>query len=189
METRLAFDPTKLKSQVETLLKRIPTMEDGAKLQNLLTNIGGRPELEDQDREALVDAVSRRIKVVSPKLAKEIFGPKDAQGKAFLDSLCAELHPPKFDLSNNRVGNGVKTGGFMIAGTKYVDVYISYKNAAGVNLSLAWIQDGPNDAPVIEMMKRHVRAPGDEPERTPFFDEQTAKLAYKEQLELLLRDE
>lgn len=79
-------------------------------------------------------------RIVSPAIATRLGGPKDEQGRDFLEALYKEI-ATEFDLSGNHLKNGVKTGGYMINGTRYVDVYISYKTATEKNLSLAWIQN------------------------------------------------
>ncbi|NVO57404.1 hypothetical protein HW561_16535 [Rhodobacteraceae bacterium B1Z28] len=79
----------------------------------------------------------QRLRVVSPAIATRLGGPKDAQGREFLEEFYDRI-AMDFDVSGNRLKNGVKTGGHMIDGTKYVDAYVSYKTATGKNLSLGW---------------------------------------------------
>ena len=66
----------------------------------------------------------------------------------------------KFDLSGNKVGQGVKTGGWMINGSRYVDVYLSYKTPEGKNLSIAWIQQEVDSKPYLELLLRHIGREG-----------------------------
>ena len=183
----MAFDPKTLKAQVDAALKRIPTMQDCEKLRALHSNVHRQAGLDDLDREALDEAVLQRIKIACPKIAKELVGPRDAQGRAFLESFFEALKS-NYDLSGNTLRNGVKVGGYMINGSRYVDLYINYKTANGINLGIAWIQKTAADTPFILVMKRHVRNDSDEADyREQFDDEEKARSAYVHELVPLLK--
>ena len=95
---------------------------------------------QGQHADDVVAAVTLQLRERFTRTANRLFGVKQGEAQkalqAVLDSLAA-----KFDLSANKVGRGVKAGGDMIAGRKYLDVYISYKNAAGEAGLLSLFQD------------------------------------------------
>ena len=77
----------------------------------------------------------------------------------------------------------------MINGTRYVDVYISYKTATKKNLSLAWIQDDVESKPYLHLLLRHVEAKGSgELQNTIFGDREKAEGAYTRELTELLSE-
>lgn len=184
----MSFDTKKLQEQVKVTLSRIPGMEDATALKRLHTNIHRHPDLEDVDREALDEAVVNRLRVISPAIATRLGGPKDEQGREFLQSLYERISA-KFDLSGNQLKNGVKTGGYMINGTRYVDVYISYKTATKENLSLAWIQNDVGSKPYLHLQLRHVGTGGSgELQNKKFEEQEKASEAYIRELMGLLRE-
>lgn len=148
-----------LKAEVERALARIDQMNDANALKRLHANIQRHSEIDDLDRERLNESTMNRLRVVAPALATRLGGPKDAEGRDFLQKVY-EQASIKFDLSGNKVGQGVKTGGWMINGTRYVDVYLSYKTSEGKNLSFAWIQQEVGSKPYLELLLRHVGRDG-----------------------------
>jgi len=184
----MSFDAKKLQEQVKVTLSRISGLEDATALKRLHANIHRHPDLEDVDREVLDDAVMKRLRVISPAIATRLGGPKDEQGREFLQALYERI-AAKFDLSGNQLKNGVKTGGYMINGTRYVDVYISYKTATKKNLSLAWIQNDVGSKPYLHLQLRHVGAGGTGELKNKTFEEQEkASEAYTRELMSLLRE-
>ncbi len=181
-----SLDSKKLQEQVKATLNRISELDDAGALKRLHTNIHRHPELEDIDRETLDEAVMQRLRAVSPSVATRLGGPKDAQGREFLEAFYARI-ATEFDLSGNQLKNGVKTGGYMINGTRYVDIYISYKTATGKNLSLAWIQDDVASKPRLHLLLRHIGASGTgELQNKTFEDHEKATVAYTRELARLL---
>jgi hypothetical protein len=129
-----------------------------------------------------------RLRVVSPAIATRLGGPKDEQGREFLNALYERI-AADFDLSGNQLKNGVKTGGYMINGMQYVDVYISYKTATKKNLSLAWIQKDVESEPYLHLLLRHVGAGGmGEIQNKTFEDQDKANEAYTRELTRLLSE-
>lgn len=181
-------DAKRLHEQVEATLSRISELDDAAALKRLHANIHRHPDLEDVDREALDEAVMQRLRVVSPAIATRLGGPKDEQGREFLQALYEQI-AAEIDLSGNQLKNGVKTGGYMINGTRYVDVYISYKTATKKNLSLAWIQNDVGSKPFLHLLLRQVGAGGlGELQNKTFEDQEKASEAYTRELMDLLRE-
>jgi len=62
-----------------------------------------------------------------PNVAKKQYGAKDLDVRDKLTKALSEIMEI-YDLSQNVSENKVKTGGDMIAGRKYISVYVSYKN-------------------------------------------------------------
>jgi hypothetical protein len=95
-----------------------------------------------QERQAddVLAAVTLQLRERFTRTANRLFGAKQGDAQATLQAVLDDLSA-KFDLSANKVGRGVKTGGDMIAGRKYLDLYISYKNAAGEAGLLALVQE------------------------------------------------
>ncbi len=184
----MSFDAKKLQGQVKAVLSRISELDDATALKRLHANIHRHPDLEDIDREALDEAVMKRLRIVSPAIATRLGGPKDEQGREFLEALYERI-AAEFDLSGNQLKNGVKTGGYMINGTRYVDVYISYKTATRKNLSLAWIQNDVGSKPCLHLLLRHVGAGGmGELQNKTFEDQDKATEAYTRELAHLLSE-
>lgn len=184
----MGSDAKKIQEQVKATLGRIQKLEDAAALKRLHENIHRHPDLEDVDRETLDEAVVTRLRIVSPAIATRLGGPKDEQGREFLQALYEEI-AAEFDLSGNQLKNGVKTGGYMINGTRYVDVYISYKTATKTNLSLAWIQDDVGSKPYLHLLLRQVGKTGEgELLNGTFEDQDKAAETYTRELMNLLRE-
>ncbi len=176
----------KLKEQVKSTLIRISGLDDAGALKRLHANIHRHPELEDIDRETLDEAVMQRLRIISPCIATRLGGPKDAQAREFLEAFYDRIST-EFDLSKNQLKNGVKTGGCMINGTRYIDVYISYKTTTGKNLSLAWLKEDIGSKTCLHLLLRHVGAGGaGELQNKTFEDENKATEAYSRELVQLL---
>lgn len=176
----------KLKELVKATLDRISKEEDGAALKRIHANVERHPDLADADRDTLNEAIMQRLRVVSPAIAKRLGGPKDAQGREFLAAFLENLSET-FDLSGNQLKSGVKSGGFMLNGTRHVDVYISYKTATGKNLSLVWIQEDAGSKPYLQILMRQVGTENAGTLRDETFeDPDKATEAYTEQLQKLL---
>lgn len=177
----------KLQAQVQATLSRIEELDDAATLKRLHKNIHRHSDLEEVDRETLDEAVMKRLRIVSPSIATRLSGPKDEQGREFLQALYERI-AAEFDLSGNQLKNGVKTGGYMINGTKYVDVYISYKTATKTNLSLAWIQDDVGSKPYLHLQLRQVGMTDEgELQNRTFEDQDKAAETYTRELMNLLQ--
>ncbi|WP_339770588.1 hypothetical protein [uncultured Pseudosulfitobacter sp.] len=182
----MGSDAKKLQEQVQATLGRIQELDDAAALKRLHENIHRHPDLEDVDREKLDEAIMKRLRIVSPSIATRLGGPKDEQGREFLQALYERI-AAEFDLSGNQLKNGVKTGGYMINGTRYVDVYISYKTATKTNLSLAWIQDDVASKPYLHLLLRQVGKTGEgELQNGTFEDQDKAAETYTRELMNLL---
>jgi hypothetical protein len=103
-------------------------------LLNLYTNAQERQIAE------VAAAVMVQLRDRFSRTANRVFGAKQADAQSHLEAVLADLSE-RFDLSANQVGSGVKAGGDMLAGKKYLDLYISYKNASSDGVLLALIQE------------------------------------------------
>ena len=131
----------KLSDKVKTVLEVIKTKDLSAKsLGNIYNNTLNHNDLTEFEREELIEAIEKKIRTANPREAKKLFGPKDLQARELLNKVHQGL-ASEFDLSKNKVGLGVKTGGHMIAGRAYIDVYISYKNSEKWHLGLGLMQE------------------------------------------------
>ncbi len=107
-------------------------------LLNLYNNAQSGNSNDDSQKEEIIEAVEKSIRSKSPTYANKIFGPKDLEARDILYKLNKKILDETFDLSDNKVKNGVKTGGDMIAGRYFIQVYLSYKNQEnnGVQIKL-----------------------------------------------------
>ena len=147
--------PPTLSKLVKDALERIAGLKTSRQLQTLYDNVGRNKTITDYEREELVDTLELRMREVAPAVATKLFGPKDSEAQQFLQRTYDAL-ARDFDFSANRVRNGVKIGGDMIKGEKFVDVYLSYKSADNVNVGLAWLQDSANSDRYLIVSVRQV---------------------------------
>lgn len=135
--------------RVRRALKVIETKDLSRKsLRTFYDNAMRDQEATDAEREAVIAALEARIRISSPRDAKKLFGPKDADARVLLGKIHDAL-AEEFDLSGNTVGAGVKTGGSMMRGDTYVDVYISYKSADRWHVAMGYVQATVSDDPAL----------------------------------------
>lgn len=91
---------------------------------------------------AIMEAVKIKMRADFPRAANRMFGAKESEANALLEDVFRKL-VAAYNLTGNRLRNGVKAGGDMISGKKHIDVYISYKNGSGLGAVLGLIQDNP----------------------------------------------
>jgi hypothetical protein len=103
----------------------------------------------------LADAIHERLRIDYPRVAKKTFGGKDEKARKLLDIVYQESEQLA-DLSKNRIGNGVKTGGLQRTGKKHINVYISYRNAEGLGIALGLLQDTASDPMTVEFVEYKV---------------------------------
>ena len=124
-------------------------------LQNYYNNISNSKEISDYEREFLIDAVEKKIRVKFPKSAKKILGGKSAKAQELLEEAFVTLKK-EFDWSKNCVGSRVKVSGRMISGKEYIGWYISYKNDQGYSTGFGYRQKKPEEDPYLEIDYRKV---------------------------------
>lgn len=88
----------------------------------------------------IIKAVEYQMRKQFPKAASKVFGAKGDDAKAKLEETYSKL-ATAFDLSRNKMRNGVKAGGERIKGKAYIDWYISYRNADGYGALLGLMQE------------------------------------------------
>jgi hypothetical protein len=142
--TRLKFS-----ERVQRALDAIETKESTRKgLRNFYGNAVRESNITEAEREAVIAALEKRIRITSPKDATVLFGQKDAAARALIgrlhDALAAE-----FNLIGNMVGLGVKTGGDMISGEDHVSVYISHEGVDRRHATLGVHEKTPETDPVF----------------------------------------
>ncbi len=130
-------------------------------LQNLYDNVVKSLEVSEEHRELITETIVNRIWVEFPAKAKKKFGAKDAEARELLRNYHLELEGI-FDLSGNILKGGVKTGGHMINGSKFVNVYISYKNNEQYGVSLS-IDQATVDSAFEFVVKKYCTKKGDKP--------------------------
>ena len=108
-----------------------------------INNEYSKGKITEYEFEILIQELEQRVRITQPRLSKILFGPKDEAVRTSLREFLDELKT-SLDFSNNNVGSHVKTGGSMINGSKYIDVYISYKNKDKWHCSFAYVQDHAN---------------------------------------------
>jgi len=149
----MSDDEDKVENEVaKRALERINSGGLTAKqLLTLYDNTLKYPDISDLEREIIVSAIDKNIRLNHPRQASKTFGSKDSEGRALIETVYEELKS-EFDLSGNHVGNGIKVGGDMIAGRRYVSIYISYKNSDKWNGGLYYWQDEVDSEPYLQVI-------------------------------------
>jgi hypothetical protein len=145
----------KIASDVAAALRRIESrVLSERELLVTLQNVARSSCISEVDRERLVSALEAALRSQFPKSANRLFGPKDAEAREFL----IELLGPAGALARegNMVGSGVKTGGYQFDGSRYINVYVSYKNSSGLGVSLDFNQDTVDTTPYLVPIDYHV---------------------------------
>ena len=148
-------DKSKISEKVLKVEKSIEKEDKIKVLQSWYDNIKNYVGITEYEREYLVDAVEKKIRVKFPNKAKKILGGKSAKAQELLDEVYKNL-TQEFDWSNNNVGNKVKVGGSMISGKEFVCWYISYKNDEGYSTGLHYRQKTAEDDPYLDVDYRRV---------------------------------
>jgi hypothetical protein len=107
-------------------------------------NVAKNKSVSETDRERLVEAIEHQLRTNFPRKAKDLFGAKDQAARKVLSNIDSSIKED-LDLSKNKVKDGVKTGGEMISGKKFVSVYLYYKNADDFGTYLVLEQETNQD--------------------------------------------
>ena len=151
------MDRKEISERVKKALKAIKEKEYSKdELRILYNNVVDRDDINDDEKEILTYEVELKIRNSEPSLVKEIFGPKETKAREFLDPLFSDLFK-EYDWSNNVDKSHVKACGHMINGSKYVCLYISYKNNLGISTAISYEQITPSENPFISVKLRQVR--------------------------------
>ena len=149
------YDKSKISEKVLKVEQSIEKEDKIKVLQSWYDNIKNYAGISDYEREYLIDAVEKKIRVKFPNKAKKILGGKSAKAQEMLDEIYKSL-TQEFDWSQNNVGNKVKVGGSMISGKEFVCWYISYKNDEGYSTGMHYRQLTPEDDPYLDVDYRRV---------------------------------
>ena len=141
----------KISQKILTIKEDIETKERTIEqLKNFFNNVTDYSEINELEREYLISAVERKIRIEFPEKAKKILGGKSEKAKELLEEFFGLLKE-EFDWSKNKVGSRVKVGGDMISGRQYVNWYISYKNRNKTQTHLSYNQKTPKDDPFLQV--------------------------------------
>ena len=149
-------EENKISQYINSIKEDIETKERTIQqLKNFYNNIDNNSNINDLEKEYLISAVEKKIRVNFPKSAKKILGGKSEKAKELLEDVFNKLKD-EFDWSKNKVGSRVKVGGDMIAGRQHVCWYISYKNDLSISTGFVYRQLTPTEDPFIEVYLRKV---------------------------------
>ena len=141
----------KISQKILTIKEDIETKERTIEqLRNFFNNVNDSSEINELEREYLISAVERKIRIEFPEKAKTILGGKSEKAKELLEEFFGLLKE-EFDWSKNKVGSRVKVGGDMISGRQYVNWYISYKNKNKTQTHLSYNQKTPKDDQFLQV--------------------------------------
>jgi len=140
----------------------------------------------EERKEILTELCEKIISERFPKKnSRKILNNKSSEAKILLEEVYSDLIK-NYDLSKNKVKNGVKPGGYMIGGQMYVDWYISYKNDEKFNTSFAYLQKSEETEPYIEVNFRKVGTDLDEKKDFPIPLKDEALLLFKNNLSKII---
>ena len=121
-------------------------------LTNLLDNVKDEGQISESDRELLIDAIAQKLRQTNPARAKALFGAKGTEAIEIL-TRAHNFIKSKYDLSQNSLKNGVKTGGDMINGDAYISHYLSYKNKEQWGCVISYFQETLETLPVLRVKR------------------------------------
>ena len=137
------------------VLKALSLIEQGdlnkSQLINMYNNCLRDGDLTEEESELLISAIEKAMRIVAPKEATKFFGPKDSEPKKLLQAIYDKLRNT-YDLSDDILPRkGVKTGGRIMSGDAFIDIYISYKSPDKWNVGMGYIQLSPKEEPFFEI--------------------------------------
>ena len=119
---------------------------------NLWHNVKKHEGITEYERGLVLSKLEVIIRTQFPKRAKKLWGAREQEIVEILTKLLSQVSS-KFSLEENRVGQGVKIGGAMISGEKYVAAYFSYKSKEKWHVVFEIQQESPEDAYCIIVKK------------------------------------
>lgn len=132
-------------ADIPRLLEKVRSGKyDETELLNLFKNASKSSSVTEQERAALMELVETELRKNYPRAANKHIGAIDREAREYLESVYKKISD-EFDLSGNKIKNGVKTGAAVLAGDAVIDVYISYKNDQGIGAVLAAYQPSIDD--------------------------------------------
>jgi len=144
---------------IQELVQKIEADKYNEKeLINLYNNANNKKGLSEEDKEVLVEAIEKNTRLRFPRAAKRIFGAKDSVANTILEKLHKTLSQ-SINFTSNKLKNGVKTGGCMISGEFYIDVYMSYKNSDNQGASISLTQATIDDELIVTVRRYNTHKP------------------------------
>jgi len=177
--------------KVRDILKLIESgkpSEQGYK--NLWNNTLKYKHITEYERELVIAALEPIITAFPTKKSRSGSSTKDFKIKELLAKLLTKVSD-KFPLENNRVRQGVKTGGAMMSGEKYVAAYFSYKSKEKWHVVFEIQQDSADKDPYIIVKIYHFSEDNLDEKIYEVFsidDTDTALARYCEHLEFILKE-
>ena len=135
---------------------------------NFFNNINENSDIDDVEREALISAVEKKMRIKFPNAAKKVLGSKSKKAQDLLTEIFNELKN-NYDWSKNKVGSRVKVGGSMISGKECVCWYLSYKNEHNYASGFHFRQKDAESAPYLEVDLRKVGKDFDDTKEVKIF--------------------
>lgn len=171
-------------AKAHSQIEKITNAKALAVMRQNVTKFAG---LGDDAKAALLSAIDEKLRLLNPKLATSLLGPKDAKAEKFLEKILAMMND-RFDLSGNVLAkNNVKVGGNQIDGTQHVNRYVAYKTQGGMSLAISWDQDRIDTEPYIRIVLRKIDYAGSKPILEEVFqDEASAQELFFSELEKLM---
>ena len=156
-------------------------------LQNYYNNINNSKDINENEKELLVEICARIINKRFPKRnSKKILGDKSIEGRELVEQVFSILKN-EFDWSNNEVGTKVKCGGDMISGQSAVCFYISYKNkTTKINSAFHYRQKTVDSEPYLEVDFRELNSNTNQSKTFPVALRDEAITLYKSYLKKLI---
>ncbi len=145
---------------IQELVHRIQEDKYNEKqLINLYNNANNKQSLNEEDKEILVEAIEKNTRLRFPRAAKKIFGAKESLANTMLEKLHQTLLQ-SIDFTSNKLKTGVKTGGLMISGEFYIDVYMSFKNSDNQGAYISLTQKTIDDELIVTVGRYSTHNPG-----------------------------
>lgn len=157
-------------------------------VQNFYNNILTNKDLTDYEKEYLAEPCEKLISEKFPKKnPRKILNNKSLEAKELLEEV-NNIVTKEFDWSNNKVKNGVKPSGYMIAGKLYVAWYISYKSENKVNTGFEYIKEKENSDPYIKVDYRKIGQDFNEEKAFPIQLKDDALILFKSYLSKVINN-
>jgi hypothetical protein len=148
-------------------------------LSAVFNNVTKYEAITDEQREQIVEAVESEIRTRFPTRATKLFGKKDHDARELIQRVLNNLGAQQ--IVGNQLRPGVKTGGSQLNGTRYINVYASYRNDRGNGASIDVNQDTVESEPYCSVGKYQVGGPDGSSRDTtswPLSNFDAAEMAY-----------
>lgn len=157
---------------INNLILKIQSGKCSAReLQNAFANANNNQKISEEQREEVIESVEHALREHHPRAAKKLLGALDSRPIEVLEEMYTEIQKA-FDLSQNKVKNGVKAGGSMRSGEAVLDWHISYKNEKAEGVVVGAYQWKVSDPLKYKVFKyRTANKPGSTYDEVEFIEE------------------